>query len=135
MKKDIVKLVKVPSITTDGTLTQLQFPEVPFEIKRVYFIQGVSVGAVRGAHTHRETLQALFCIQGSIRIALDDGRDKAKVLLNKPNLGILLEPGVWHEMEDFKKDTILLVLASARHDEKDYVRSYEDFLKSYTQET
>ena len=71
MKKDIVKLVEVPSITTDGSLTQLQSPEIPFDIKRVYFIKGVSVGAVRGAHTHKETWQVLFCIQGSIKIALD----------------------------------------------------------------
>jgi dTDP-4-dehydrorhamnose 3,5-epimerase-like enzyme len=131
MNSNLVKLITAPIRTTDGTLCQLQSPEVPFTIKRVYYIYGVSVGAVRGAHTHKETFQALFCIQGSIKIALEDGRTKTKVLLNKPNVGILLEPGVWHEMEDFKKDTILLVLASERHDEKDYVRSYDDFLKSY----
>jgi len=131
MKKRLTKLVKVPSMTTDGTLTQLQSPEIPFEIKRVYFIQNVSVGAVRGAHTHKETIQVLFCIQGDIIIALDDGKRKEKVLLDKPNVGVLLEPGVWHEMQDFKKDTILLVLASKSHEPEDYVRSYEDFLNSY----
>lgn len=132
MAKKLIKLIKVPAITTDGVLTQLQSPEIPFEIKRVYFIQGVSVGAVRGAHTHKQTIQALFCIQADIVIALDDGKRKEKVLLDKPNVGVLLEPGVWHEMQNFKKDTILLVLASQKHEPADYVRSYEDFLRSYS---
>lgn len=131
MKGQLVKLIKVPSFTTDGTLTQLQSPEIPFEIKRVYFIQGVSVGAIRGAHTHKETIQVLFCIKGSIKMVLDNGKKKEEVILNESNVGILLEPGVWHEMQDFKKDTILLVLASKRHEPEDYVRSYEDFLNSY----
>jgi dTDP-4-dehydrorhamnose 3,5-epimerase-like enzyme len=132
LKKKLLKLISVPSIKTDGVLTQLQSPEIPFEIKRVYFIQGVSVGAVRGAHTHKETSQALFCIKGSIKIMLDDGKTKQTVLLKKPNIGVLLEPGVWHEMQDFKSDTILLVLASERHDPADYVRNYEDFLRHYS---
>lgn len=131
MTNKLVKLIETPEISTDGTLVQLQSPEIPFDIKRVYFIYGVSVGAMRGAHTHKETMQALFCIQGSIVIVLDDGKRKEKVLLNKSNIGVLLEPGVWHEMQDFKKDTILLVLASKKHEQADYVRSYEDFLNSY----
>lgn len=129
--RKLAKLINAPIIITDGSLIQLQAPEIPFDIKRVYYIFGVSVGAVRGAHTHRETMQALFCIQGSIVMALDDGKKKSKVLLDKPNIGILLEPGVWHEMQEFKKDTILLVLASEKHEPTDYIRSYEDFLNSY----
>lgn len=131
MINKLIKLIKAPANSTDGTLVQLQSPEIPFDIKRVYYIYGVSVGAIRGAHTHKETVQAIFCIQGDIVIALDDGKKKEKILLNKPNVGVLLEPGVWHEMQDFKKDTILLVLASEKHEPKDYVRSYEDFLNSY----
>jgi dTDP-4-dehydrorhamnose 3,5-epimerase-like enzyme len=131
MGKRLTKLIKTPAISTDGTLVQLQSPEIPFDIKRVYFIYGVSVGAVRGGHTHKENIQVLFCIQGDIVVALDDGKTKEKVLLNKPNVGVLLEPGVWHEMQNFKKDTILLVLASQKHEPEDYVRSYEDFLRSY----
>lgn len=131
MAKKLIKLVKIPAISTDGVLCQLQTPEIPFEIKRVYFIKDVSVGAVRGAHTHKETTQVLFCIQGSITIVLDDGKKKESVNLSKENTGVLLEPGVWHEMQDFKKDTILLVLASKEHEPADYVRSYEDFLRSY----
>ena len=127
----LVKLVEVTAISTDGTLVQLQKPEIPFEIKRVYHIFGVSEGAVRGAHTHKETMQVMFCIQGSIVIALDNGKNKEKVFLNKPNVGVLLEPGVWHEMQEFKKNTILLVLASEKHKPEDYVRSYDDFLRSY----
>lgn len=133
MSNKIVKLINAPIMTTDGSLCQLQSPEIPFDIKRVYYIFGVSVGAVRGAHTHKETVQALFCIQGSIEIVLDDGKKKESVVLSKPNIGILLESGVWHEMQGFKKDTILLVLASKKHDTHDYIRSYDDFLKSYAE--
>lgn len=131
MKRKLVKIIEVPAIKTDGVLCQLQKPDIPFEIRRVYYMSGVSVGAVRGAHTHKETVQVLFCIQGTIRIVLDDGKQKEKIVLKEPNKGILLEPGVWHEMQDFKKDTILLVLASKEYETKDYVRSYEDFLRSY----
>ncbi len=131
MAKKLIKLIEVPAITTDGTLVQLQSPEVPFQIKRIYFIKDVSVDAVRGAHTHKETIQLLFCIKGSIIIVLDDGVTKEKVFLDKPNVGVLLEPGVWHEMQEFKKDTILLILASKRHEPADYVRNYQDFLNSY----
>lgn len=131
MANKLTKLINAPLRTTDGSLCQLQLPEIPFEIKRVYFIYGVSEGAVRGAHTHKETTQIIFCIQGEIDIILDNGKEKEKVHLDKPNMGVLLEPGIWHEMADFKKNTILLVLASKKHEEKDYVRSYEDFLKSY----
>jgi len=131
MVNKLIKLIETPLRTTDGSLCQLQSPEIPFDIQRVYFIYGVSVGAVRGAHTHKETIQIIFCIQGEIDIILDNGKQKEKVHLDKPNIGVLLEPGIWHEMADFKKDTILLVLASKKHEENDYVRSYEDFLKSY----
>ena len=134
MSNNLVKLIEAPAISTDGTLVQLQSPDIPFEIKRVYYISGVSVGAVRGAHTHKETIQILFCIQGSIIIAFDDGKKKERVVLDKPNVGILLEPGVWHEMQDFKKDTILLFLASKTHEPADYVRNYEDFLNSYAKD-
>ena len=132
MARKLVKLIRAPLIQTDGFLCQLQRgDQISFNIERVYFISGVSEGAVRGAHTHKETEQALFCIQGSIDIILDDGRRKETVHLDKPNIGVLLEPGVWHEMADFKKDTILLVLASRKHEPDDYVRSYEDFLRNY----
>lgn len=131
MINKLIKLIEAPAVSTDGTLVQLQSPEIPFDVKRVYYIYGVSVGAVRGAHTHKETIQMLFCIKGTIMIALDDGKTKEKILLDKPNVGILLKPGVWHEMQDFKKDTILLVLASEKHEPRDYIRSYEDFLNSY----
>lgn len=131
MAKKLTKIIEAPLVTTDGSLCQLQYlDQIPFKIERVYFIYGVSEGAVRGAHTHKETVQAIFCIQGSIDIILDDGTKKERVHLDTPNKGVMLEPGIWHEMADFKKDTILLVLASKRHDPEDYVRSYQQFLAS-----
>ena len=130
MKRKLVKLIELPKISTDGFLCFAQYPDhIPFPIKRIYYIGNVSGGAVRGAHTHKKNEQVLFCIQGSVKIVLDDGYKKDSVLLKNPNVGVLLEPKVWHEMHNFKKDTILLVLASRKHEEEDYVRSYEEFLK------
>jgi len=128
-KLNIIKLITVPVVTTNGQLCYMQNPDqIPFDVKRVYYIYGVSEGSIRGGHTHKATRQILFCINSSIKIIVDDGKDKEEILLDKPNVGILLEPGIWHEMRDFKKDTILLVLASAINDSNDYIRNYEDFL-------
>lgn len=130
-KLKIGKLIETPVVTTDGQLCYMQSPtHIPFEIKRIYYIYNVSEGAIRGGHTHKETRQILFCINGSIKIVLDNGKIKEEILLDKPNVGVLLEPGVWHEMQEFKKNTILLVLASAVADANDYVRSYDEFLSS-----
>lgn len=135
MVKKLAHLINAPLFNTDGSLCQIQSDnQIPFTIERIFFIYGVSEGAVRGAHTHHMTAQALFCIQGSIDIRLDDGKTKETVHLDRPNVGVLLEPHIWHEMADFKKDTIILVLASKRYDPEDYVRSYEDFLNQYSNE-
>lgn len=128
-KLKIGKIIEAPVVSTDGQLCYMQSPtQIPFEIKRIYYIYNVSEGAIRGGHTHKETRQILFCINGSIKVVLDNGKLKEEVFLSKPNIGVLLEPGVWHEMQEFKKDTILLVLASQVTDPNDYVRNYEDFL-------
>jgi dTDP-4-dehydrorhamnose 3,5-epimerase-like enzyme len=103
--------------------------QAPFDIKRVYWIYKVPAGQRRGGHAHKETEQVLFCLQGSIKIKLDDGTHKDNIILNKPNIGIFLGRMLWHEMEGFKKNTILLVLASKLYDEKDYIRDYNIFKK------
>jgi len=129
MANKLIKLIKLPKISTDGFLCFAQHPEhIPFPIKRIYYIAGVSTGVVRGGHAHKKNKQVLFCIQGSIKIVLDDGKKKESALLKKPNIGVLLEPKIWHEMHNFRKDTILLVLASRKHDPKDYIRDYKEFV-------
>lgn len=83
----------------------------------------------RGFHAHLKTKQVLFCLQGSIKILLDDGRNKDEITLSDPSTGIFLDKMIWHEMHKFKKNTILLILASALFDAKDYIRDYKSFIK------
>jgi hypothetical protein len=103
--------------------------QVPFPIERVYFINTLAnPRAVRGRHAHRRLEQAIFCINGSFRLELDDGRTKQRLLLNDPACGIRLGPLLWHTMSSFSYDCVILVLASAAFDEADYIRDYPEFL-------
>ncbi|MFA6142135.1 MAG: FdtA/QdtA family cupin domain-containing protein [Candidatus Omnitrophota bacterium] len=115
----------------DGNLVVAEAQnQVPFKIKRVYFINNLShLGAVRGKHAHKKLEQAIFCVNGSFKLGLDDGNKKEKVALSKPYVGIYLRPGVWHTMHNFSKDCVILVLASDIYKESDYIRDHEEFLK------
>lgn len=105
---------------------------VPFEVKRVYFIYDTTPGTVRGKHAHRQLRQMLICVSGActIECEMPDGT-KSEHRLDWPNKGLLIEGMVWHNMKEFSKDAVLLVLASEHYDETDYVRSYDEF-KSIT---
>ena len=113
----------------DGNLFIAEAQEqVPFDIKRVYFINTLAnPKAVRGKHAHRKLQQAIFCINGAFTLHLDDGVHKQRVVLNDPARGILLGPRLWHTMSSFSYDCVILVLASAPFDEADYIRSYDEF--------
>ena len=102
--------------------------ELPLEIKRIYYIHGTSAGVLRGGHAHRQLRQLLFCPYGRIRILLDDGREKAEVLLDSPDKGLLLDSGLWREMLWEQSDSVLCVAASEHYDEADYIREYDRFL-------
>lgn len=124
------KIIEVPRIYDEGIL---EFGEstrhIPFEIKRFYLIHDVIRNAVRGRHAHKKTDQVIFCIQGSITIILDNGREKEAITLNKSNQGLMLDAMMWHEMVAFKKNTILLVVASDYFFETDYIRDYSTYLQ------
>lgn len=102
--------------------------DLPFEIKRVYYIYDTLPGVRRGFHAHRCLEQILLCVHGSCRIHLDNGRDTAEVLLDQPGKGLYISNDMWREMYDFSPDAVLLVLASEYYDEADYIRNYDDFL-------
>ena len=104
--------------------------EIPFTIKRVYYMYDTGEGVRRGFHSHRTLEQILICIHGSCRIMLDNGREKEDILLDKPYEGIYVGPDIWREMYDFSPDAVLLVLASQLYDENDYIRSYQQFIES-----
>lgn len=101
---------------------------IPFDIRRCYYMYNLKPNVRRGFHAHKTLEQVLVCVRGSCRIELDDGREKQVVLLDRPNLGLIIRPCIWREMFDFSDDAVLMVLASQLYDESDYIRNYDDFL-------
>ncbi len=101
--------------------------EIPFDIKRVYWIYGTGSGVVRGKHAHRQLAQVLICVSGSVDIYCEWGDKTETFTLSDANTGLLLNGLVWHEMRNFSPDAVLLVMASDYYDESDYVRDYEEF--------
>lgn len=103
--------------------------QIPFEIKRVYYIYGTAQGVARGFHAHKALKQVAICLKGSCRFVMDDGKDKQEVILATPDKGLLIDAMQWHEMYDFSADCVLIVLASDIYDEDDYIRDYQIFLQ------
>jgi len=102
---------------------------VPFDIKRCFYIYGTQEGVVRGFHAHKKSKQMLVAVSGSVEIHCEANREKTVYQLDAPNKGLFLEGMVWHTMEKFSPDAVLLVLADNYYDENDYVRDYDEFLK------
>ena len=101
--------------------------DIPFEIKRVYYLYDTKKEVRRGFHAHRSLEQILICIHGSCRVLLDNGAEKKTVSLEKPYEGLYIANDMWREMYDFSPDAVLLVLASDFYREEDYIRDYETF--------
>ncbi|MCR4662181.1 MAG: FdtA/QdtA family cupin domain-containing protein [Clostridia bacterium] len=104
--------------------------EIPFLVKRIYYIYDVSDDKHRGFHSHKDLLQVYIAIHGSLKVMLDDGKKQETVLLDNPAKGLYIGHNVWREIFDFSKDAVLLVLASEKFSESDYIRKYNDFLES-----
>lgn len=113
-----------------GSLVALESDKnIPFEIKRVYYIFDTKSGVVRGLHAHKDLSQVMVCLKGSCRVVLDDGSIKEQVILDSPEQGLLINSMMWREMHDFSVDCVLLVLANEYYDESDYIRDYDGFLE------
>lgn len=113
-----------------GHLTPIEEKvDIPFEIKRVYYITKVEQGVERGFHSHRKLHQVLICLNGSVKIRLKNPDCQEVVELNNPSLGLYIGPYVWREMFDFSEESVLLVLASDYYDEDDYIRNYDFYLE------
>lgn len=102
--------------------------EVPFSIKRIYYLYDIPGGEDRGAHAHKELKQLVIAASGSFDIILDDGNVKRSITLNRPYVGLLIVPGIWRELINFSSGAICMVLASELYDENDYTRDYNEFL-------
>lgn len=106
-----------------------EYNDIPFTIKRVYYMYDTKTGIRRGYHAHKSLEQILVCIHGSCKVLLDNGREKKIVYLEKPYEGLYIPNNIWREMYDFENDAVLMVFASEVYDENDYIRDYETFLK------
>ena len=113
-----------------GNLIALEeFRNIPFEIKRVYYIFGTKKGVRRGFHAHKNLQQVAVCVSGSCKFLLDNGKERVEdIVLDSPSKGLFIDKMIWREMYDFSEDCILLVLASDYYDERDYIRNYSEFL-------
>ena len=113
-----------------GNLTVVQNNiEVPFEVKRCYYLYDVPGGEERGGHAHKELHQLIVAASGSFDVILNDGNIKRTISLNRPYYGLLVVPGIWRELNNFSSGSVCLVLASEVYKKEDYIRSYNDFLE------
>lgn len=114
-----------------GQLVALEaLKDIPFEIKRVYYMYDTKEGVHRGFHSHRSLEQILICIHGSCKVLLDSGYEKKIISLEKPYEGLYVPKNMWREMYDFSSEAVLMVLASEFFSEQDYIRDYNEFLKT-----
>lgn len=123
-------LHEMPRIqTADGSLSFVQdFDQVPFELKRVYYLYDVPGGEDRGGHAHHQLQQYIIAASGSFEVVLRDGKNEKTVFLNRPYCALEIVPGIWRELKNFSSGSICLVLASHEYDEVDYIRNYSQFL-------
>ncbi|OEC83276.1 dTDP-6-deoxy-3,4-keto-hexulose isomerase [Photobacterium damselae subsp. damselae] len=113
-----------------GSLISLEENKnIPFDIKRVYYIYGTDQDISRGYHAHKDLQQVAICLNGSCKFVLDNGKERIDIILDQPNIGLIIKDNIWREMHDFSHDCILLVLASDIYTESDYIRDYDFFLE------
>lgn len=100
---------------------------VPFDIRRIYYIFDTKKDVVRGFHAHKKLKQVAIVIKGACDFTLDNGRERISLTLNNPAQGLLIDSFIWREMSNFTSDCVLMVLADQEYDEADYIRDYEQF--------
>ena len=126
----VIKYMFQPHGDNRGQLVALEeFKDIPFRVKRFYYMYDTIPDVIRGKHAHRNLEQILICIHGSCKVKLDNGQEQKEVSLEKPYEGLYIPGSMWREMYDFSKDAVLVVLASELYDETDYIRDYQEFLR------
>ncbi|RYE53595.1 MAG: WxcM-like domain-containing protein [Sphingobacteriales bacterium] len=123
-------VLELPKIQNPaGNITAINnLLEVPFEIRRIYYLYDVPGGESRGGHGHRALHQLIVAAGGSFDVIVDDGHVKRTIHLSRPYMGLYMPPGLWRELNNFSSGATCLVLASAIYDESDYIRDYDEFL-------
>jgi bifunctional acetyl transferase/isomerase len=125
------KIIELPRITDPrGNLTVAETNKnIPFDIKRVYWLYDVPGGECRGGHAHKQIKEILIAVSGSFHVTLDNGKEKQTFLLNHPYQGLLIDTKTWRTLDDFSSGAVCVVLASDFYDENDYIYDYNDFLQ------
>ena len=129
--KELGRIIELPKITDPrGNLTVAEaFTNVPFGIRRAYWVYDVPGGESRGGHAHKRLRQLVIAMSGSFTVTLDNGHEQQKYLLNHPWEGLLIETETWRTLDDFSSGAVCLVLASEPFEEDDYIYDYDEFLK------
>jgi oxalate decarboxylase/phosphoglucose isomerase-like protein (cupin superfamily) len=128
----MIRLVNLPKIVDDrGNLSLIEGDnQIPFEIERVYWIYDVPGGEFRGSHAFKETDEFIVAISGSFDVILHDGKEEKKFYLNRSYYGLYVPKLTWRRLENFSTNSLALVLASKRYDEKEYIRDFNQFLNN-----
>ncbi|NRB61250.1 MAG: WxcM-like domain-containing protein [Winogradskyella sp.] len=124
-------VVEIPKVHDErGSLAVIEKAIIPFKIQRVYYLYDVPSDSYRGGHAHKTQESVIIALSGSFTVIIDDGKERKKILLNKPNQGLLLPTGIWREIENFSSGSVCLVLASTEFEEADYIRDFDVFKSS-----
>jgi len=132
MSIDKCRIIELPKIGDPrGNLTVIEGGiQVPFEIKRVYYLYDVPGGSERGGHAHKTMSQLLIAMSGSFDVLLDDGKEKRRVHLNRSYSGLLIVPMIWRGLDNFSSGSVCMAIASTNYDEEDYYREYPEFMRA-----
>ncbi|WP_282031345.1 sugar 3,4-ketoisomerase [Winogradskyella eximia] len=126
-----VSLIEIPKVHDErGFLAVVEKDAIPFAIKRVYYLYDVPTESSRGGHAHKEQQSVIIALSGSFEVIVDDGNNKKRIMLNKPNQGLYIPTHIWREIDNFSSGSVCLVLASTDYDEAEYIRDYDQFLLS-----
>jgi len=123
----IIELNKIQNRAGNITIVEDNL-DLPFKVKRVYYLYDIPSGATRGGHVHKALHRFMIAASGSFDVVMDDGMNKKVVELNRPNYGLYIPPGIWAELINFSSGAISLNLVSDKYDENDYIRDYDKFI-------
>ncbi|MGE0078430.1 MAG: FdtA/QdtA family cupin domain-containing protein [Bacteroidales bacterium] len=124
----VLPLSKIHNRAGNITIMESQ-KNLPFDIKRIYYLYDIPGGESRGGHAHKNLYQLIVAASGAFDVLLDDGSNKKIVKLNRPDYGLLIVPGIWRALFEFSSGAICLVIASEKYNENDYIRNYDDFMQ------
>lgn len=124
---EIITLSKI--VDPRGNLTVAEGTNLPFPIRRVYWVYDVPGGEHRGGHAHKHCREFIIAVSGAFTVTLDNGKTKKSFLLNHPYQGLLVDTNIWRTLDDFSSGAVCLVLAEFPFEEDDYIRNYDDYIK------